>query len=236
MTVKRCATLLLILLGLQTGVIARLADPASAELTGTLTASVLMLRDGIRGAVRGRLTRGAVMTVLETRDGWDRVRLPDGRTGWLVGRYIAVGEKPVAVSLVVRPGPSPVAAQTGVTPRTATGRALRVKLTGYYPPPPGGYRSKAEARREGGGYGLKGKLRTLQAYDAKDPNDYVSCATDPRLIRTGTSFMIDGFPGVRFLACDIGGGVNGAHVDICVANKATAYRVTTRSATVRFLR
>lgn len=125
----------------------------------------------------------------------------------------------------------------GTTPTGTTaqgsGAPLKVKATGYFPPPPGGYASKAEERMEGGALDCRGrKLRTLQQYNAADPTSYVSCATDPRVIRTGTYFTLDEFPGIKFLACDVGGGIKGNHIDICCQTEKDTFKLP-GSVTVR---
>jgi 3D (Asp-Asp-Asp) domain-containing protein len=125
-------------------------------------------------------------------------------------------------------------AESGV-PR-GSGSPLKVKATGYFPPPQGGYKSKAQAAMEGGANDCRGKpLRTLQDYNPKDPKSYVSCATDPRVIKTGTYFTLDQFPGVRFLACDVGGGIKGSHIDICCRTEKDTYKLPS-SVTVRAIK
>ncbi len=120
---------------------------------------------------------------------------------------------------------------TGETPK-GTGKSMTVETTGYYPPPSSGYSSKKEARMEGGALDCRGnKLRTLQNYSS---GSYVSVATDPRTIRTGTYFTIDEYPGIKFLACDVGGAIKGKHIDICVNNRSESYKVT-GNATIRLL-
>lgn len=135
-------------------------------------------------------------------------------------------------------GAQAAAGANAVTGNTArgTGAPLSVRATGYYPPPPGGYKTKAEERMEGGALDCLGqRLRPLQNYNRNDPSDYVSCATDPRVIRTGTFFTLDQFPGVRFKACDVGGAIKGNHIDICCATRADTYRLPA-TVTVRTIR
>lgn len=97
--------------------------------------------------------------------------------------------------------------------------ALDVKITGYFP---GGYKSKHQARVEGGPRDRYGRpLRTLQNYDGS----YVSIATDPRIIKSGTVITLDQFPGVRFLACDVGRSVRGHHIDICVNTEDQTHKL-----------
>lgn len=136
------------------------------------------------------------------------------------------------------PGKSPTAKtapekKSGSGVAKGTGAPLKVRATGYFPPSSKGYKSKAEAAMEGGGNDCRGnKLRTLQDYNKNDPKDYVSCATDPRVIRTGTFFTLDQFPGVRFYACDVGGGIKGNHIDICCKNEHETFKLPS-SVTVR---
>ncbi len=116
-------------------------------------------------------------------------------------------------------------APTGKTPPGA-GDPREVQATGYFPPPPEGYASEEEAQMEGGANDRNGNpLRTLQDYDPDDPDDYVSCATDPREFPTGTFFTLDQFPGVRFLACDVGDMIKGDHIDICCKTEADCYKL-----------
>jgi len=96
----------------------------------------------------------------------------------------------------------------------STQKTLEVRLTGYFP---SGYKSKAQARIEGGKYDRYGNLlRTLQDYKV---GSYVSCATDPRVIKSGTVFSIRELPDITFLACDVGSAIKGRKVDICVKSE-----------------
>ncbi|NLI78698.1 MAG: SH3 domain-containing protein [Candidatus Riflebacteria bacterium] len=193
----------------------------------------LNFRTSPNGPVISRLHGGDRVEILGRQGSWYRIRVGN-RVGYAFAKYITQG----AVTTTAKAGKTPAPVTSGVpagsTP-AGRGAPMNVKATGYYPPPPGGYKTKAEARLEGGAYDCRGqKLRTLQQYNAKDPKAYVSCATDPRVIKTGTYFTIDQFPGVRFLACDVGGGIKGQHVDICCQTKADAYRLPAR-VTVRTL-
>lgn len=106
--------------------------------------------------------------------------------------------------------------------------AFEVKITGYFP---GGYTSKRQARIEGGKFDRYGRpLKTLQNYQH---GSYVSCATDPRIIKSGTIFTIDKFPGIKFLACDVGRGVRGHHIDICVNNEAQSYELPKKAKLIK---
>lgn len=105
--------------------------------------------------------------------------------------------------------------------------ALDVKITGYFP---GGYKSKHQARIEGGPNDRYGRpLRTLQKYDGS----YVSAATDPRIIKSGTLFYLKEFPDIKFLACDVGKSVRGRHVDICVQSEKHTYQLPKRAKIIK---
>lgn len=105
--------------------------------------------------------------------------------------------------------------------------ALDVKITGYFP---GGYKSKHQARIEGGPHDRYGRpLRTLQKYDGS----YVSAATDPRIIKSGTIFYLKEFPNIKFLACDVGKGVKGYHVDIACQSEKHTYQLPKRAKIIK---
>jgi 3D (Asp-Asp-Asp) domain-containing protein len=201
--------------------------PVADKKTGVVTASSLNFRSGIWGDIKGTLSKETSLEILDKKDGWYQVKTADGEIGWVSGRYIRTTDDDETVSSTDGGNATPTG---NVSP--GTGRKLRVETTGYYPPPSGGYSSRAEERMEGGALDCRGnKLRTLQDYK---PGSYVSVATDPRLIRTGTYFTIDEYPGIKFLACDVGGAIKGHHIDICVNNRALSYKVTGH-ATIRYL-
>jgi len=105
--------------------------------------------------------------------------------------------------------------------------AFEVKITGYFPD---GYTSKRQARIEGGKFDRYGRpLRTLQNYDGS----YVSCATDPRIIKSGTLFYLKEFPDIKFLACDVGRAVRGRHIDICVSTEKHTYQLPKRAKIIK---
>lgn len=105
--------------------------------------------------------------------------------------------------------------------------ALDVKITGYFP---GGYKSKHQARIEGGPHDRYGRpLRTLQKYDGS----YVSAATDPRIIKSGTIFYLNEFPNIKFLACDVGRGVKGYHIDIACQSEKHTYQLPKRAKIIK---
>ncbi|MDD4292228.1 MAG: 3D domain-containing protein [Clostridia bacterium] len=100
----------------------------------------------------------------------------------------------------------------------ADANEVKLKATGYFP---SGYKNKTQARIEGGSKDRYGKrLRTLQDYKE---GSYVSVATDPRYIKSGTVLKIKEFPNVRFVACDVGRAIKGARIDICVKSEKHSY-------------
>jgi hypothetical protein len=97
---------------------------------------------------------------------------------------------------------------------------MTVKVTGYFP---SGYKSAAQARLEGGKYDRWGNLlRTLQDYTY---GSYVSVATDPNYIKSGTFFTIKEIPDVLFYACDVGGAIKGKRLDLCVRTEADTHKL-----------
>lgn len=204
----------------------------SAKPIGTGTVHVdtsLNFRDGPWGNIIGKFNDGDTFEILAREGDWYKIR-SNGKIGYAYAAYVSMSStsatKPPTAPATKPPTPATPAPTSGDVPR-GTGAPMKCNATGYYPPPPGGYSSKAEAAMEGGAYDCRGKpLRTLQDFNPKDPKSYVSCATDPRVIKTGTYFTLDEFPGVRFLACDVGGGIKNNDIDICVKNKTESYKVT----------
>ncbi len=209
----------------------------SAKPIGTGTVHVntfLNFRDGPWGNIIGTFNDGDTFEILAREGDWYKIR-SNGKIGYAYAAYVSTSSTsatttPTRTATTTKPStpatPAMPAPTAGDVPR-GTGAPMKCNATGYYPPPSGGYSSKAEAAMEGGAYDCRGKpLRTLQDFNPKDPKSYVSCATDPRVIKTGTYFTLDEFPGVRFLACDVGGGIKNNDIDICVKNKAESYKVT----------
>lgn len=222
------------------------ADKKSEEETCTVDVDTFLnfrTGPGTDHSIIERLHDGDKLTIIDRSGGWYKVKF-GGKTGWVCAKYVrksssssSTASKPKTTgSADTKPAADKTGGgkTTGGTPK-GTGRSLSVKATGYFPPPAGGYKSQAEARMEGGAYDCRGKkLRTLQDYNKNDPKDYVSCATDPRVIKTGTYFTLDQFPGVRFLACDVGGAIKGNHIDICCKNEKETYKLPSK-VTVRYL-
>ena len=97
-------------------------------------------------------------------------------------------------------------------------RMTGFQITGYYP---------EDSEMEGGFYDCLGnKLATLQQFYA-GTKAYCSIAVDKSVIPLKSIVNIDGYSGVKFWACDVGGAIKGKHIDICVANKQESYKVTT---------
>lgn len=198
-------------------------QPSSSSSSASNDNSSTTAGDGPPSA--GTLASGESVQILEQKSGSYKIRKAGGEESWICKKKI----RTIPVSNDGSPQASPAAGNTS----RGTGRVITsVKATGYYPPPPGGYKTKAEAAMEGGAYDCRGnKLRTLQDYKS---GSYVSCATDPRVIKTGTFFTIDEYPGVKFLACDVGGAIKGKHIDICCSNAKETYKVPSKI-TVRYL-
>ncbi len=97
---------------------------------------------------------------------------------------------------------------------------IKLRATGYYIE---GIKTKAELRMEGGKKDRYGNpLRPLQDFIF---GSFVSIATDPRIIPSGTILRIREFPGVIFVACDVGKAIRGARVDLCVLTRKHAYEL-----------
>jgi len=97
---------------------------------------------------------------------------------------------------------------------------IKLRATGYYIE---GIKTKAELKMEGGRKDRYGNLlRPLQNYMF---GSFVSIATDPRVIKSGTILRIKEFPDVIFIACDIGSAIKKNRVDICVLTKQQTYEL-----------
>jgi uncharacterized protein YgiM (DUF1202 family) len=68
-------------------------SPKTTTHTGIVTANTLNIRSepGAGNAVLTSAPQGARVTILETKDGWHRVRLGDRTEGWASAQYIADG-------------------------------------------------------------------------------------------------------------------------------------------------
>lgn len=66
---------------------------------------------------------------------------------------------------------------------------------------------------------------------------YETCAVDPEVIPLGSAVSVDYGDGVlhHYRAEDIGGGVKGNHIDVCVADHEEALALGTRTATLYWM-
>lgn len=104
----------------------------------------------------------------------------------------------------------------------STSKESLYRATGYYP----FTCTKSERAVEGGTKDRYGnRLRTLQEYEE---GSYVSIATDPKVIKSGTVLAIKEFPNVKFLACDVGKAIKGKKIDICVKYRNDAYALPSK--------
>ncbi|MBF0548294.1 MAG: SH3 domain-containing protein [Candidatus Riflebacteria bacterium] len=176
--------------------------------------SYLNVRKSPWGKIIGKLNKGDKVKIIGVQGDWYQINFK-GQTCFVYQNYISAGT-------ISSGGIPEVDAPPGNTPK-GNGSPIKVRGTGYFPPPPSGYKSKAQAAMEGGANDCRGNpLRTLQDYK---PGSYVSAATDPRVIKTGTYFTLDEYPGVKFLACDVGDAVKGNHIDICCKNNAETFKI-----------
>lgn len=74
-------------------------------------------------------------------------------------------------------------------------------------------------------------------YSGTQAIPYETCAVDPGVIPLGASVSVDYGDGVlhHYRAEDIGGGVKGNHIDICVSSHGEALELGVRTATVYWM-
>lgn len=74
-------------------------------------------------------------------------------------------------------------------------------------------------------------------YSGTQAVPYETCATDPAVIPLGSTVTVDYGDGVlhHYRAEDVGGGVKGNHIDICVASHEEALALGVRTATVYWM-
>lgn len=62
--------------------------------TGTVTASALNIRSGAgtNNSIVGKTYRGSSVQILESANGWHKVKTSNGTTGWASGQYININE------------------------------------------------------------------------------------------------------------------------------------------------
>jgi len=99
-------------------------------------------------------------------------------------------------------------------------KEIKLRATGYYI---SGAMTKAERKIEGGTKDRYGNpLRPLQDYVF---GSFVSVAVDPRVIKLGTILKIKEYPGIIFVAVDVGSAIRGKKIDLCVLTKKHAYEL-----------
>ena len=69
------------------------ATDSHAQEVGTITASALNIRSGpgTGDSIVGKAYKGQTVTILESQNGWHKVTLSNGTTGWGSGDYIRTG-------------------------------------------------------------------------------------------------------------------------------------------------
>lgn len=111
-------------------------------------------------------------------------------------------------------------------------RTFQTHLTGYFPPPEGGYKTRKEALMEGGPLDMRGALLyTLQDYlDGKAP--YVSVAMDKGIFNYGQLLRIPSIEKffnrktIPFRVVDTGGAFTGkgtSKLDVCVRGRQAQF-------------
>ena len=106
---KRARKSLVLTLGLVVGGLYTSTNSIYAAEKEIVTADSLNVRKGpsIEDDRIGSLDRGMVVEILETSNGWNKVKLSDGEEGWVSGDYTEKEEGEVtATKLNVRKGPS----------------------------------------------------------------------------------------------------------------------------------
>jgi uncharacterized protein YgiM (DUF1202 family) len=71
------------------------ATDSHAQEVGTITASALNIRSGpgTGNSIVGKAYKGQTVTILESKNGWHKVTLSSGTTGWGSGDYIKTGSQ-----------------------------------------------------------------------------------------------------------------------------------------------
>lgn len=75
-------------------------------------------------------------------------------------------------------------------------------------------------------------------YSGTQAVPYETCAVDPDIIPLGSTVSVDYGDGAiyQYRAEDVGGGVNGKHIDVCVVSHEEAFDLGRRTATVYWMR
>jgi len=79
-------------------VVASVAAPEPRKLSGTVTAGSLNLRSSPspRARVLGSYARSTEVVIVGEQGGWLEVQTPDGRTGWMSGKFVERAPAPAA--------------------------------------------------------------------------------------------------------------------------------------------
>jgi 3D (Asp-Asp-Asp) domain-containing protein len=102
----------------------------------------------------------------------------------------------------------PANGQPATAKQDAKPLAGKFLATAYFP---------SNSKMEGGFITSTGhKIHTLE--EAQKDGKPVTAAVDPKVVPIGTHFTLKEFPGVTFLADDVGGAIKGHHIDIAMAN------------------
>ncbi|MGL4914055.1 MAG: SH3 domain-containing protein, partial [Romboutsia sp.] len=80
-------------IGLSTVALAMGATDAYAAEKGTVTTDVLNVRSApsTSNSIVGKLYRGNTVDILESSNGWHKVQMSNGKTGWASSDYIKLG-------------------------------------------------------------------------------------------------------------------------------------------------
>lgn len=128
-----------------------LVEPEKAEAlfdgTRYVTGSRVNFRNGpsLNDKVLGSLVRGARVATGPTRRNWTRIRLPDGRTGWMSSQYLAISLPKVPETPTRR-----VAAPSARDITAAKREIIRQSIASYSGSCPCPYNTDRAGRRCGG--------------------------------------------------------------------------------------
>ncbi|MGL5757045.1 MAG: SH3 domain-containing protein [Paraclostridium sp.] len=106
---KRAKKSLILTLGLVIGGLYTSTHSIYAAEKEVVRAETLNVRNGasVQESKIASLDRGMVVEILETSNGWEKVKLSDGKEGWVNGEYTTKEKATVTASLLnVRKGPS----------------------------------------------------------------------------------------------------------------------------------
>lgn len=97
------------------------STPGNAQ-TATVSAVALNVRSGPsrRTTLRTTVRQGTKLTIVQRRNGWYEVQLPDGSTGWVIGTGIGKGRAPAKQRLPGVPGTATATSPITPAPGSAT--------------------------------------------------------------------------------------------------------------------